>query len=61
MDSGHSNFKFRASRGRVFSTCFDTSILTHNRLTLTESPASRQGGAPSPIKGEGNMDEGTPL
>ena len=36
MDSGYSSFKVRASRGRVFSTCFDTSIFTHNRLTLNE-------------------------
>jgi len=30
MDVGHSNFKFRTS-------CFDTSIVTHNRLTLDET------------------------
>ena len=29
MDAGRSNFKFRAP-------CFDTSIVTHNRLTLAE-------------------------
>jgi len=27
MDTGYSNFKFQAS-------CFDTSVVTHNRLTI---------------------------
>jgi hypothetical protein len=30
MDAGYSNFQFRAS-------CFDTRIVNHNRLTLTET------------------------
>jgi hypothetical protein len=34
METGYSSFVFRASRGRVFSTCFDTSIDTVERVSM---------------------------
>jgi len=34
MDIGYSDFYFQASRGRVFSTCFDTSIVTVKKYFL---------------------------